>query len=87
MCSNLYVCLDLREEIDKFDVGRQEEGASAERAEVVLRVKQPELKEIKIDWNFKASKTDFIYRKLLGRNFASKNDLIYKQCWPKEYNF
>jgi hypothetical protein len=47
ICSYLYVCLDLREEIDKFDVGRQEKGASAERAEMVLRVKQPELEKRK----------------------------------------
>ncbi len=46
----LYVCLDLGEKIDKFDVGRQEKGASAERAEMVLRVKQPELEKRKF-WN------------------------------------
>ena len=50
ICSYLYVCLDLREEIDKFDVGRQEKGAGAERAEMVLRVKQPELEKPKF-WN------------------------------------
>jgi len=50
ICSYLYVCLDLRKEIDKFDVGRQEKGAGAERAEMVLRVKQPELEKRKF-WN------------------------------------
>ena len=41
----LYVSLDLREQVDELDVGGQQESSSGQRAEVVLRVKQPELKQ------------------------------------------
>ena len=37
--------LDLREQVDELDVGGQQESSGAQRAEVVLRVKQPELKQ------------------------------------------